>query len=160
VLNIELSYLSSVFYLLCRREAKARLLPRLLENQETNGYGAYSCELFSNGERHHVMIDDRMPTYNDSFVYLRIVKGIELWPLILEKSWCKQIGSYERAKGLSPEDAFEEITGIPAYTYTVKANNRTTVKNVISSAISKGYWVTLIARNNLADLANRQVFYL
>lgn len=48
-----------------------------------------------------------MPTHNDNFLYLRIVKGIELWPLILEKAWCKQIGSYERAKGLSPEDAFE-----------------------------------------------------
>jgi len=52
-------------------------------------------------------VDDRMPTHNDNFLYLRIVKGIELWPLILEKAWCKQIGSYERAKGLSPEDAFE-----------------------------------------------------
>ena len=64
------------------------------------------------------------------------------------------------ALGLSPEDAFEEITGIPAYTYTIKASNRAVIKNVLASAIGKGHWVTLIARNGLVDLTNRQVFYL
>lgn len=33
---------------------------------------------------------------------------------MLEKAWCKMIGGYERARGLSPEESFEEITGIPA----------------------------------------------
>lgn len=39
---------------------------------------------------------------------------------ILEKAWVKLIGSYEKAKGLSPEDAIEEILGIPAYSYDTK----------------------------------------
>lgn len=101
-----------------------------------------------------------MPTHNDDFLYLRIVKGIELWPLILEKAWCKQIGSYERAKGLSTEDAFEEITGIPAYTYNLQANNRSSIKTMVSAAMSKGYWIALIGRSGLSDLINQQVFYL
>ena len=74
--------------------------------------------------------------------------------------WCKQIGSYEDAKGLSPEDAFEEITGVPAYTYTIKANNRETIRNVLSNSLKNRYWVVLVARNGLADFHNRQVFYL
>ena len=101
-----------------------------------------------------------MPTQNDNFLYLRIVKGIELWPLILEKAWCKQIGSYERAKGLSPQDAFEEITGVPAYTYNLRANSRSSIKTMVSSALSKGYWIALIACSGLIDLKNGQVFYL
>lgn len=80
---------------------------RIIETKAVNTYGAYSLNFFSNGERHNVVIDDRMPTQADAFIYSRIVKGAELWPLIIEKGWCKQIGSYERAKGLSPEDAFE-----------------------------------------------------
>ena len=82
-------------------------MPQIIETKYTNPYGAYSINFFSNGEKQNVLIDDRMPTLADSFIYLRILKGIELWPLIIEKAWCKQIGSYERAKGLSPEDAFE-----------------------------------------------------
>ncbi len=82
-------------------------MKQIIETQETNSYGAYSLNFFCNGEKHSVIIDDKMPTNSDSFVYLRILKGYELWPLILEKAWCKQIGSYEKAKGLSPEDAFE-----------------------------------------------------
>ena len=30
----------------------------------------------------------------------------------------------------------------------------------MSAAVAKGFWVALIALNGLADLANRQVFYL
>lgn len=101
-LQVEFCYLSAVWYFLCRREVKESLLRNIIETQETNDYGAYSLTLFCNGEPHPVIIDDRMPTAADSFVYLRIVKGYELWPLILEKAWCKQIGSYKRALGLSP----------------------------------------------------------
>lgn len=102
-LNIEFSYLTSVFYLLCNRKAKSELLPKMIENQETNMYGCYSTHIWCNGERHNVIIDDRMPTQNDNFLFLRVVKGVELWPLILEKAWVKMIGSYEAALGLSPE---------------------------------------------------------
>jgi hypothetical protein len=70
------------------------------------------------------------------------------------------VGSYERAKGLSPEDAFEEITGIPAYSFKFRADNRTIIKGMLSTAINQKYWVALVARNNLDDLKNRQVFYL
>ena len=93
-LNIEFSYLTCVFYLLCRRSARAQLMRQIIETQEANSYGAYSLSFYCNGEPHPLIVDDRMPTHSDAFVYLRIVKGVELWPLILEKAWCKQIKSY------------------------------------------------------------------
>ena len=36
-----------------------------------------------------------------------MLKGKTVWPYLLEKAWCKQIGNYKKGKGLSPEDAFE-----------------------------------------------------
>lgn len=158
-LNIEFCYLTCVYYFFCKTKIKQAVMPQIIETKYTNTYGAYSMNFFSNGEKHNVLIDDRMPTHADSFIYLRIVKGIELWPLIIEKGWCKQIGSYERAKGLSPEDAFEEITGIPAYSYEFKANNRSFI-NKLMTADPENHWITLVARNGLEDLKNRQVFYL
>lgn len=159
-LNIEYSYLTSVFYLLCRPRAKSDLLPKIIENQEVNPYGAYSTYLWCNGEQHNVIVDDRMVVYKDSFQYLRMVKGIELWPLILEKAWVKMIGGYEAALGLSPEESFEEITGIPAYTYSIRNSNRETIRSIIHSAKAHKYWVVLIALNGLKDLQNRQCFML
>ena len=75
-LNIEFTYITSVFYMLCWGAAKEMILPRLIENQETNNYGAYSTFLWCNGEKHNVIIDDRMPTQKDNFLFLRVVKGI------------------------------------------------------------------------------------
>ena len=70
------------------------------------------------------------------------------------------IGGYQEALGLSPEESFEELTGIPAYTYTVRETNRETIRSIIHSAQANGYWVVFIARNGLKDLQNRQVFML
>lgn len=59
-------------------------------------------------------MDDVVPVKgNDDFEY-SVVKGKEIWPALVEKAWCKQIGSYDKARGLSPEDCFEELTGLPA----------------------------------------------
>ena len=158
-LNIEFCYLTCVSYFLCQESHRLDFMKQIFETKQTNRYGAYSMSFYCNGEKHNIVIDDQLPTQNDSFLYLRIVKGVELWPLIIEKGWCKQIGSYERAKGLSPEDAFEEITGIPAYSYQFKVNTRGMIEKLLRADPGNN-WITLVARNNLDDLKNRQVFYL
>lgn len=48
--------------------------------------------------------------------------------MLLEKAWVKQIGGFEKSKGLSPEDCFEEITGIPAYSFIIKDNSYNRLK--------------------------------
>ena len=132
----------------------------MIDTEEVNRYGAYSLNFFCNGEPHNIIIDDRIPTRSESIVYLRVVKGNELWPLLLDKAWAKQIGSYKMAKGLSPEDCFEEMTGIPAYTHAIRANNRDTIRRLIQESISSRYWVCLVAQKGLSDIRNRQVFNL
>jgi hypothetical protein len=61
--------------------------------------------LFCNGEEHTVIVDDIIPVDRDQFEYSALL-GKEIWPCLLEKAWCKQIGGYERAKGFSPEECF------------------------------------------------------
>ena len=92
--------------MLCQRKYINDILGRMIENQETNTFGAYSTTLWCNGEKHNVIVDDKMPTQNDNFLFLRVVKGVELWPLILEKAWVKMIGGYQEALGLSPEESY------------------------------------------------------
>ena len=59
-------------------------------------------------------MDDVVPVKgNDDFEYT-VVKGKVLCNDLAKKAWCKQIGSYDKARGLSPEDCFEELTGLPA----------------------------------------------
>jgi hypothetical protein len=53
-----------------------------------------------------VVLDDFLPMHKERFKYSEVGKG-EIWPVLVEKAWCKQIGSYDKAKGLSPEEAFE-----------------------------------------------------
>lgn len=60
-------------------------------------------------------MDEKLPTERQNIKYLSIHQPQEIWPFLLEKAWCKQIGGYDKARGLSPEDCFEEITGLPAY---------------------------------------------
>ena len=83
-----------------------------------------------------------------------------MWPYLLEKAWCKQIGSYEKAKGLSPEDAFEEITGIPSYSYPIAHMSHETLKKNLKSWIQKSYWICLTGKNETKDIENRQVFFI
>lgn len=60
------------------------------------------------------MVDDIVPVSSNNNLKFCLLKDKQIWPVLLEKAWCKMIGSYEKARGLSPEESFEEITGIPA----------------------------------------------
>ena len=53
-----------------------------------------------------MIVDDLIPTVKSQIKYTEYEKGSEIWPLLLEKAWCKKIGGYDKALGLSPEDCF------------------------------------------------------
>jgi hypothetical protein len=71
-----------------------------------------------------VVVDDTIPTLNQNIKYLSTKLTKEIWPFLLEKAWCKEIGGYSKARAHSPEDCFEEITGIPAYSFALKDEDR------------------------------------
>ena len=64
---------------------------------------------------------------------------------MLEKAWVKQIGGYSKARGLSPEDCFEEITGVPAYSFKIKDMDRYTITDLFRTALREQNWVALTA---------------
>lgn len=86
----------------------------------------------------------------------------EVWPFLLEKAWCKQIGGYDKAKGLSPEDCFEEVTGVPAFSLWFGARHGSgEIYEAITEALKKRHWIALTAKSTqTAGLKVRQVFYL
>lgn len=83
-----------------------------------NKYHLYIVSLYPNGKQTFVAVDNYIPIVKENLSYSSSKKA-EIWMCILEKAWAKLIGSYERAKALSPEDALEEILGIPAYSYEI-----------------------------------------
>ena len=108
--ELQFTYLTTVFYEICRNK---ELQDKLLITKKINKYQAFLLRLFCTGKETLVAVDGNIPVRKNSGVpkYANVGEGSEIWIPLLEKAWCKQIGSYEKAKGLSPEDVFEEITG-------------------------------------------------
>lgn len=90
---------------------------------EYNETAFYLARLFPNGEPMNVAVDDIVPRDKELLLHSKALQ-FELWMFVLEKAWTKLIGGYEPACGLSPEDAFEEIIGAPAYSYVVVNHDR------------------------------------
>ena len=53
-----------------------------------------------------IVVDNYVPIYKENISYSSSKKA-EIWMCILEKAWVKLIGSYDKARALSPEDALE-----------------------------------------------------
>lgn len=85
---------------------------------------------------------------------------------MLEKAWVKVVGGYEEASGLSPEDAFEEIIGAPAYSYFIAEREQVFMDQLyklIKSKKDQKMCIIMTARQveyTGGNLLGRQVFYL
>ena len=62
--------------------------------------------LYPNGKEMFIVVDNYVPIYKENISYSSSKKA-EIWMCILEKAWVKLIGSYDKARALSPEDALE-----------------------------------------------------
>ena len=85
-----------------------------------NSKGVYSINLFVDGEKQEIVIDDYFPCYGDRFepLFARSpCKG--LWPMFLEKAWAKTFGNYVKAERMLPEHVLEELLGSPAQGFWV-----------------------------------------
>lgn len=103
--------------------------------KHVNSHHAFVIKLFCNGKECLVVVDENIPMEKNTLKYMNIANGKEIWPILVEKAWVKQIGDYPKARGLSPEDCFEEITGIPAYSFLIKDHSQTTFKSLLKSCL-------------------------
>lgn len=101
--EVELCYLCTVFYFICQH---VELKEQIFITRRINPHYTYILRLFCNGHPCDVVVDETVPTLQRNIKYLSTRQPQEIWPFLLEKAWCKQIGGYDKARGLSPEDCF------------------------------------------------------
>jgi hypothetical protein len=87
---------------------------------EINPYGYYIIQLYINGKRQDVIIDDQFPCMdsNRKAAFCQ-PNGAEIWVMLLEKAWIKTFGFYSRVQCILPEDIIEDLLGVPSYGYTI-----------------------------------------
>jgi calpain-15 len=98
-------------------------IQRLFETDTINKAGCYAVNLWINGTKLTVVVDDRFPfdTRKNRWAFSR-TKGnsasrAEIWVLLLEKAWAKVFGSYGRIEGGFSAVSLRGLTGTPAKAY-------------------------------------------
>lgn len=88
-----------------------------LDLQGTNH--VYGTLVYVAGQRQAVVVDDFLPQLQREPAFTTSTVP-ELWPMVLEKSFVKSIGTYDALKSGNSSAAMEFITGAPSQTISIK----------------------------------------
>lgn len=87
----------------------------LIETKEINSAGAYLVNIYVNGIRVPVIVDDYLPVVKGTnrLAFARSDQN-EIWVCLVEKAWAKLHGSYAATSGGIPDFAANHLAGVPS----------------------------------------------
>ena len=95
-------------------------IKKIFLTHEVNEAGCYAVQMYINGERRTIVVDDYFPydpeRDNWAFSQPKLTsdnKAVEIWVLIIEKAWAKVFGNYQRIEAGQAGEAMYPLTGCP-----------------------------------------------
>uniref|UniRef100_A0A0N5AW74 Calpain catalytic domain-containing protein n=1 Tax=Syphacia muris TaxID=451379 RepID=A0A0N5AW74_9BILA len=118
-----------------------RVVP--LDQSFTENYaGIFHFQFWHYGHWVDVVIDDRLPTRNNTLVFMKSEEKNEFWSALLEKAYAKLWGSYEAIDDGCLADIMEDMTGGIVENFQVASYNRDNLHKIIETAFNNGCFIT------------------
>ena len=91
-------------------------LKKIFVKPDINKAGIYAIRFYINGINTIVTIDDFIPVnpYSDIPVFTQLPKSRNIWPIVIEKAWAKQLKNYQNTISGDPAALFRILTGAPS----------------------------------------------
>ena len=136
---------------------KYNMITRLFLTRDTSLYGIYQIQLWLNGQKRIVVVDDLFPCIPMGNPLVTRSPSNEIWVLLLEKAVAKLLGNYYRIQSLTLVDSLLLLTGCPTFCYPIENENYNDneyksdmLKKIKTFVIDKKYLVMAI-NNHLAE---------
>ena len=119
--DVAQGYLGNCYFLAAAAALaeKVEVIKDLFEENALSTTGFYNIDMFIEGERTPIVIDEYIPVYPDSKkpAFSSSKDAGEIWIMLLEKAYSKMTGSYERIVGGTGYEALIALSGAPAQRY-------------------------------------------